>query len=162
MNCQLDRIDDMIATMRAQKSRILRETAASGLTPSPGNSPAWECGTHVAFLLPTAAAADALAEKSGGWVALKTGRHVYTEWDPVLGHRGAHHAAVNPFALEQNRGCRMDYSKEMCRQSLDILGRTVCLTTHPDFSDDEVARIIERITTAAAALMHDPVAQPAG
>ena len=45
MNCQLDRIDDMIATMRAQKSRIIRETAASGLTPSPGNSPAWECGT---------------------------------------------------------------------------------------------------------------------
>ena len=161
MNCQLDRIDDMIATMRAQKSRIIRETAASGLTPSPGNSPAWECGSHVAFLLPTAAAADALAEKSGGWVALKTGRHVYTEWDPVLEHRGAHHAALNPFALEQNRGCRMSYSKEMCRHSLDILGRTVCLTTHPDFSDDEVAQIIERITTAAAALMADPVVQPA-
>ncbi len=112
MNCQLDRIDDMIATMRAQKRRILTETAACGLTPSPGNSPAWECGTHVAFLLPTAAAANALAERTGGWVALKTGRHVYTEWDPVLEHRGAHHAAVNPFALEQNRGCRMDYSKE--------------------------------------------------
>ena len=161
MNCQLDRIDDMIATMRAQKSRIIRETAASGLTPSPGNSPAWECGSQVAFLLPTAAAADALAERIGGWVALKTGRHVYTEWDPVLEHRDAHHAAVNPFALEQNRGCRMSYSKEMCRQSLDILGRTVCLTTHPDFSDDEVAQIVERITTAAAALMADPVVQPA-
>ena len=160
MNCQLDRIDDMIATMRAQKSRILRETAACGLTPSPGNSPAWECGTHVAFLLPTAAAADALAEKSGGWVALKTGRHVYTEWDPVLGHRGAHHAAVNPFKLEQNRGCRMSYSKEMCRRSLDILGRSVCLTTHPDFSDDEVTQIIDRITTAAATLTTDAVAQP--
>ena len=55
----------------------------------------------------------------------------------------------------------MSYSKEMCRQSLDILGRTVCLTTHPDFSDDEVAQIIERITTAAAALTADPVVQPA-
>ena len=98
--------------------------------------------------------------RTGGWVALKTGRHVYTEWDPVLEHRGAHHAAVNPFALEQNRGCRMNYSKEMCRLSLDILGRTVCLTTHPDFSDHEVARIIERTTAAAAALTADPVAQP--
>ena len=55
----------------------------------------------------------------------------------------------------------MSYSKEMCRQSLDILGRTVCIGTHPDFSDDEVAQIIQRITTAAAALMPDPVAQPA-
>ena len=136
--------------MRAQKSRIRTETTACGMTPSPGNSRAWECGAHVAFLLPTAAASDALAEKTDGSVALKTGRYVYTEWDPVLEHRGAHHAAVNPFAPVQNRGCRMGYSKEMCRQSLDILGRTVCLTTHPDFSDDEVARIIERITTAGA------------
>ena len=80
---------------------------------------------------------------------------------PGAGHRGAHHAAVNPFKLEQNRGCRMNYSKEMCRQSLDILGRTVCLTTHPDFSDDEVTQIIDRITTAAAVLAAARVAPPA-
>ena len=76
MNCQLDRLDDVIAAMRAQKRRIVRETAARGLSASPGNSPAWECGSHAAFLLPSPAAADALAEASGGFVALKTGRHV--------------------------------------------------------------------------------------
>ena len=151
MNCQLDRLDDMIAAMRAQKGRINREAAASGLSPIPANSPAWECGSHAAFLLPTAAAADALAAAADGFVALKTGRHVYTEWDPVLQHRGAHHAALNPFELPQNRGCRMHYSKEMCRRSLDILARTACVQTHPDRPDSEVAHLIDRITAAAPA-----------
>ena len=76
---------------------------------------------------------------------------MYTEWDPVLAHRGAHHPALNPFELDQNRGCRMHYSKEMCRRSLDILARTVLIRTHPDYSDDEVAHLIVRITTAAPA-----------
>ena len=161
MNCQLDRLDGMIAAMRAQKRRIVRETAACGLSASPANSPAWECGSHAAFLLPSAAAADALAEAAGGFVARNTGRHVYTEWDPVLQHRGAHHAALNPFDLKQNRGCRMTYSKEMCRPSLDILGRTVLVRTHPDYSDDEVAHLIGRITAAAPAPAAEPAALPA-
>ena len=104
----------MIADMRAQKRRIVRETAPRGLSASPGNSPAWECGSHVAYLLPTPAAADALAEATGGHVALNTGRHVYTEWDPVMQQRGAHYPALNPFELEQNRGCRMHHSTAMC------------------------------------------------
>jgi len=161
MNCQLDRLDDMIDAMRAQKRRIVSDTAAGGLSASPGNSPAWECGSHAAFLLPSPAAADALAEGACGHVALKTGRHVYTEWDPVLQHRGAHHQALNPFALEQNRGCRMHYSKEMCRRSLDILARTVLIRTHPDYSDDEVAHLIGRITAAATAPTAAPAALPA-
>ena len=152
MNGQLDRIDDMVGAMRSQKNRIVRETEPSGLSASPNNSRDWECGTHVTYLLPSAVAADALAEAGGGWVALKTGRHVYTEWDPVLQHRGAHHPALNPFELEQNQGCRMDYSKEMCRQSIDILGRTVCVETHPDNTDADVAQIIRRINHAAASL----------
>ena len=152
MNCQLYRIDEMVGAMRAQKARIIRETGPSGLSASPNNSRDWECGTHVTYLLPSAVAADALAEASGGWVALKTGRHVYTEWDPVLQHRGAHHPALNPFELEQNQGCRMDYSKEMCRPSIDILGRTVCVETHPDNTDADVAQIIRRINHAAASL----------
>ena len=52
MNCQLDRIDDMIATMRAQKSRIIRETAASGLTPESGQQP--RLGVRQSGRLPTA------------------------------------------------------------------------------------------------------------
>ena len=67
--------------------------------------------------------------------------------------RGAHYPALNPFELEQNRGCRMHHSPAVCRRSLDILARTVLIRTHPDYSDEEVAHLISRITTAAPAAL---------
>jgi dTDP-4-amino-4,6-dideoxygalactose transaminase len=148
LNEQLDRIDGMIRAMRKQKKRILAATADTELEPIPANSLDWECGTHVMYRLPTPGAADAFAAKTGGTVTLKTGRHVYTEWDQILQHRGSHHPALNPFELAANKGCRMDYSRDMCRASLAILGRTVYLQTHPDRTPAETDALIERIRAA--------------
>jgi dTDP-4-amino-4,6-dideoxygalactose transaminase len=149
LNEQLARIDGMIRAMRGQKKRILKATADTGLEPIPANSPDWECGTHVMYRLPTRAAADRFAALAGGTVTLKTGRHVYTEWDQIMQHRGAHHPALNPFELPANRGCRMRYTRTMCRRSLEILGRTVFVQTHPDRSDRDTAALITRVRAAA-------------
>ncbi len=150
LNAQLDRIDGMIEEMRRQKRKILDAAVGAGLTPVRANSIEWECGTHVMFRFPSAAQAEAFAELAGGTVAIKTGRHVYTEWDQILGHRGAHHPALNPFELQANRECRMNYSKEMCRRSLDILGTTVFIQTHPDRTENEVEKQIETVCHAAS------------
>ncbi len=153
LNAQLDRLDGMIRAMRRQKRRILAATADTGLEPIPANSPDWECGSHVMYRLPTAAAADRFAKLAGGTVTLRTGRHVYTEWDQILQHRGGHHPAMNPFRFRANRGCRMRYTRDMCRASLAILGRTVYVQTHPDRGADEVAALIERIRLASRAAL---------
>lgn len=150
LNVQLDRIQGMIEVMRAQKKRIVGGSAEFGLKPIPAHSPDHECGTHAMFQFETTHAADAFAEKVGGTVALKTGRHVYTEWDPILEHRGGHHPAMNPFNFRENAECRTDYTKDMCARSLDILGRTVFIQTHPDFADAQVDALIAKIKEAAA------------
>ena len=149
LNAQLDRIDGMIKAMRKQKHRILKETAKTSLSPIPANSLDYECGTHVMYRFDTAELADAFAALVGGTVALKTGRHVYTQWDPVLQHQGAHHPALNPYNLRENAKCRMDYSMDMCQASLDILGRTVFIKTHPDHKRADVTQQIKRIKDAA-------------
>jgi dTDP-4-amino-4,6-dideoxygalactose transaminase len=149
LNAQLDRLPDMISRMRAQKKRILAATAEAGLVPIRSNSPEHECGTHVMYRFESAAAADAFAGSVGGTVALKTGRHVYTEWDPILEHRGGHHPAMNPYNFAENAECRTEYSKQMCETSLDILARTVFLVTHPDNTDGDVEAMIEKIREAA-------------
>lgn len=149
LNAQLDRIDGIIRALRKEKKRILAETADTGLVPIRANSPDWECGSHVMYILPTAAQADRFAELVGCGIAGKTGRHVYTEWDPILDHQGAHHPALNPFRLHANRKCRMTYRKDMCARSLDILNRTAMIATHPDHRASEVTRIIARIRAAA-------------
>ena len=152
LNEQLGRLGGMIESMRAQKQRILGETAACALEPIPAHSLEWECGTHVMYRFHTPDRAAAFGEAAGGTVAIRTGRHVYTEWDPILAHRGAHHPALDPFRMRENAECRKEYSPGMCRRSLDILERTVFVQTHPDRSEAETEALIRKITAAARTL----------
>jgi dTDP-4-amino-4,6-dideoxygalactose transaminase len=149
LNVQLDRIQPMIRAMRRQKVRILKETAGTGLKAVRSHSLDWECGSHVMYALPSADQADRFAALVHGTVCGKTGRHVYTEWDPIFAHRGAHHPALDPFKLPANAECRMDYTKDMCATSLDILNRTVMIGTHPKNKREDVSAIIRRVKTAA-------------
>ena len=63
---------------------------------------------------------------------MDTGRHVYTRWDPILRYQGAHHPALNPFKLKANKKCRIKYTMDMCKDSLDILARSVLIGMRPD------------------------------
>ncbi len=153
LNVQLDRIRGIINALRRRKKRILSETADTGLVPIRANSLDWECGSHVMYTLPTAAQADAFARIVGCGIAGKTGRHVYTEWAPILARKGAHHPAIDPFHIPENRECRREYSLDMCRRSLDILNRTVMIATHPDQTRSQVSAIIRRIRNAAAQVL---------
>ena len=152
LNVQLDRIDGMIAAMRAEKIAILAGTASLdnlGLRAAPMNSPAHDCATQVMFTLPAAEAADRFVQIFPSIIAGKTGRHNYTEWDQVLMGAGAAHPAMNPYLMPANAECRRTYSKDMCARSLDILNRTVMVPTSPHHSAADTADIIHNIGTAA-------------
>ncbi len=153
LNVQLDRLPGMIRVLRRQKKRILRDSAETGLIPAKANSLDHECATHVMFRLPTPEQADRFAALVGGTVAGKTGRHTYTEWDPVLERRGSHHPALDPFRLPRNRRCRMDYGRDVCRRSLEILDRTVLIGLHPDRRAAEVKGLIQKIGAAAGQVL---------
>jgi len=153
LNAQLDRLPGIIRRLRQQKMKILEQTADVGLKPIRAHSLDDECGSHVMYILPTAEQADEFARLVGGTVTSRTGRHVYTEWDPIFAHQGAHHPALDPFRLKENRKCRKTYKKNMCARSLDILSRTVMIGTHPDRKAPEVNRLIRRIREAAKAVL---------
>jgi hypothetical protein len=149
MNVQLDRLPAMIDTLRANKQRILRETTRPDFVPAKANSLEWEAGIQNIFLLPTAEDAKRFADIFKCGIAGNTGRHTYTEWDPVLNKRGAHHPLLDPFLMEANKGCRMDYSKDMCPKSLAILARAVMIGNSVDHSAANVDALIERINKTA-------------
>ena len=151
MNAQLDRLPAMINTLRRQKKRILRETANTALTPSPCHSLDHECGTKLFFKFASARAAQRFAAAVGGRITGQTGRHTYNEWTPILQNHGAHDPALDPFRLPQNKGCRMKYSADMLPKSLDILNRTAMIATTLDATAADVATLIRKIKTAAAA-----------
>lgn len=153
LNCQLDRIDPMLNIMRGYKKRILAALADTKLKPIQANSLDYEAGTHVMFVLPTEAQTLKFQQLTGSGIAGKTGRHVYTEWDPIFEHRGAPYDALNPYRMEANKGCRMDYRKDMCTASLGILNRTAMFGLHPDRTEAEIDAMIERLRKAAAEVL---------
>ena len=99
------------------------------------------------------ALAEAFAGAVGGFIAGRTGRHVYTEWDPIFAHQGAHHPALNPYNLPANRKCRKAYTKDMCAASLDILSRAVLIGNHPNRKAAETRALIKRIREASAQIL---------
>ena len=158
MNVQLDRLPGMIENMRAEKKQILEGTkhlGNLGLTAAPMNSPDYDCSTHVKYTMPTAEIAAKFVKVMPSVIAGKTGRHTYTEWDQILMHDGAAHAAMNPYAMEANKDCRKDYSKDMCQHSLDILNRTVMIPTDPEHGEAETEQLTRNIEAAARVAFGD-------
>ena len=160
LNVQLDRLDGMIRSMRRQKKRILGATASTGLRPARANSLDDECGSHVMYTFDKEAAAKEFAELTGGIVTIETGRHVYTEWDQVIAQNGAPHPALNPYTMKENAACRKSFDMKM--KTLDILRRTVLVATNPDFKAADVKALIDRIKSAAARVLGERTAVPAG
>lgn len=153
LNAQLPRLPGIIRALRRQKKRVLRETAESGLTPTPIRSPDQECAAKIMYLLPTAKQGQRFGKLTRATIAGQTGRHTYNEWDPILTKQGAHHPALDPFKLPQNRRCRMNYRKDMCPRSLDILNRTVMISLNPDDGPTQVNSLIRRIRRAAGSVL---------
>lgn len=153
LNAQFDQLPGMIRSLRRIKKQIIKSTAKAGLVPVPANSLNWECGSNLAYQFTQATQAEAFAKSVGGLVASATGRHTYTFWDQVLEQRGGHHPAMDPYKMPQNRRCRRKVTKDMFPRSLDILGRSVLITLHPDRTATEVAKLIAKFQAAAKAVL---------
>ena len=153
MNVQLDRLPGMISAMRKQKLRILREVEDTKLVPAKYNSLECDCGTHVVFQMPNAELANAFSKKVSCFIAGKTGRHVYTEWDPIFKKQVAPCRALNPYFFKENEECRKDITKDQCAKSLEIMNRSVLIPTHPDYTDEKITEIIANIRAAANELL---------
>jgi dTDP-4-amino-4,6-dideoxygalactose transaminase len=151
MNVQLDRIAGMLQTLRARKKR-LRQGLEGLVQFNPVHDPAGECATRLFLLLPTAEKAAAFATHPACAILSKTGRHTFTEWDPILNHRAGHIRAMNPYLWPQNQKCRRDYPAGLCQRSLDILNRTVMVNNTLDRSDAEVDALMNELQAIAQAL----------
>ncbi|MCC7261031.1 MAG: aminotransferase class I/II-fold pyridoxal phosphate-dependent enzyme [Candidatus Latescibacteria bacterium] len=154
LNVQLTRLDDMLDRMRSHKQELLQVGLDAGLRSIKNNSLEYECGTHLGFYFKNEKAARAFcdglkSQKVGAFLPMDTGRHVYTRWDPILRYQGAHHPALDPFKIEANKKCRVEYTLDMCQDSLDILNRAVLVGMHPDNKRARIGQMAKAIRAAA-------------
>jgi len=150
LRVQLRRLDGILSDLRRIRKRFERELSDAGLRIAPNNDPEGDCGVAVAVQFENEAQARAFATSPGvnGWLPIDSGKHVYSNWEPLLQRRIMHHPDMNPFHHPRNQGLRMNYTPNMCPRTLDILSRTVFISLHPDWSEEEVTRRIDACRAA--------------
>ncbi len=156
LNVQLKRLPKMINRMRKERDQILNSTkylSNMGINQSPLNSQKYDCGNYVFLNFLSNKEAKKFTSIFPAPIAGKTGRHNYTEWDQILLKEGSFHQATNPFKLPQNKKCRTNYSKSMCKQSLEILDKTVMIPTDPKNTKQQIDKTIKNIKKAALAMV---------
>lgn len=139
---QLKKLDGILADLRKNK-KIIQNALVSDFKFAPSHDADGDCGTTLAFRFNNEKAARRFAAIAGGWLPIDTGKHVYTNWTPVMNKTGALHPAMDPFKMPANKNLNHNYSLDMCPKTLDYLARTVYIGIDPDWT---AAQIEEKIS----------------
>ncbi|MBN2311438.1 MAG: DegT/DnrJ/EryC1/StrS family aminotransferase [Candidatus Hydrogenedentes bacterium] len=152
LRVQLSRLDGILDTLRAEKRMLMGElSGVSAFSFNPIHDPAGDCATTLGLLFDTETEARRFIDgmKAEGMTVaspIDSGIHVYSNWTPVLEKRGAHHPARDPFKL---CGYDVEYSKDMCPDTLAYLKRTVYLGTAINRSGDDLRGLIQTVKKVA-------------
>ena len=155
LRMQLQRLPGMLADLRRIRSRFIKELSGQpGIRFAPSNDTKGDCGVVASFQFESEALARAFAKAKGvdGGLPIDSGKHVYSNWDPILEHRIGHHPSMNPYRMPQNKGLRLNYTKDMCPRTLNILKRTVFISLHPDWTQTQIRARIAACRKAGANL----------
>lgn len=148
---QLKKLDGIIADLRSVKRRFM-EALQGDATFIRSNDIEGDLGTGATLIFDTAEKAERFGVLVGGAPTIHTGKHVYSNWTPILEKRGALHPLMDPFKMEVNQPIIPDYSEDMCPVSLDYLKRTVHIPMNPDWTDEELAAKVALVKGALTQL----------
>jgi dTDP-4-amino-4,6-dideoxygalactose transaminase len=119
LHAQLPKLDPLLQRLRRRHTMMTKYLSRTKkLRISPHNDPANAVGLTVIFDRPEDA--KAFATQSGVERLIDTGRHVYTNWVPIMTQR-TFHERMNPWKWANRE---ITYSDDMCSRTLEILART--------------------------------------
>lgn len=160
---QLKRLDGLIAAQRTAKARIETGTAdickAKGFAPRPSHDASGDVGVCLVYLLPDADSSTRMVEalRAENIGASKLYRpdvedyHVYAHWGPIMHKRTANPLGC-PWTCPYYQG-KIEYKKDDCPRSLELLGRAVHIDISPWLTDEDVEAAIEGIHKVADAVL---------
>jgi 8-amino-3,8-dideoxy-alpha-D-manno-octulosonate transaminase len=155
---QIGKLEGILARHRSAKRRVVNQIRdLPGLQLQRVPDEGGDCGITLILFLPDAASAKrfaaALRAEGCGCGTIYDqeipDRHIYTNWDHILAKKG-----VTPQGCPFNCPafpCEVEYSKDMCPQTLHLLGRALAVPI-PDHLDekgcDERALAIRKVAQA--------------
>jgi dTDP-4-amino-4,6-dideoxygalactose transaminase len=155
---QIGKLDEILTRQRRAKKRIVDQVRdLPGLQLQRVPDEEGDCGLVLILFLPDAElakrfAAALRAEGCGAGTIYDQAipdRHIYANWDHILAKKGVTPQGC-PFACP-SFPCEVEYSRDMCPQTLALLGRSVAVPISDYLSDaacDERAEAIRKVATA--------------
>lgn len=129
MYMQLKRLDGILKKLRTRQTAMLQILEKSKrFQISPSNEVEGDCGSSVAVLFEKEEDAKGFVQQisenqlGSAYRPIETGRHVYTNWEPIMNKHGHHCEKLNPFSMAKRE---IVYTPDMCKRSLDIMSRSV-------------------------------------
>ena len=155
LRIQNNRLDGILKDLRKNKKRIVDSLQKeSSLRFIKSNDIEGDCGSTIGFTFDRELTARKFSSAIGelGWLPIDSGKHVYENWTPILNKNGAFNDYFNPYKMEINQKLNMDTHKNSCRKTLGLLSKTVFISVNPDWSNDEMEKIISLCRTTSVQL----------
>ncbi len=152
LRVQFTRLDGILSALCAEKRLMMKELEQeTAFTLNPIHDVEGDCSTILSLLFesPEKAASfsrDLLEENLIVDSPLRSYGMVYTQWEPLMQHRGAHHPACDALKLTK---FPVTYSQDMCPKTLSILGRTLHINVSITRSQEETMDFVGRIKKVA-------------
>ena len=145
MREQLKKLPSIIADLGKNRNALIAQLKG-GATVIPSHDENGGCPTTLALRFDSAEKTNAFAAKCGEnglgiVIPINTGKHIYTNWTQIMEKRGALHPAMDPFKMKENEGLQMDYTMDMCPNTLDYLARTAYIAVDPDWTAEDIERV---------------------
>ena len=156
---QLRRLDFLLESMRVRKN-MLKESIQDavqrrGIQFRHQHDPDGEAGLCLVLLMPETGLAEKVsqalsAEGLANWHLYRpevVDYHVYAHWTPILNQRGW----TEQGSAWQQHPRSIEYTREMCPHSLDILGRAIHMDISPDLSNSNLEEMSEALNKVLGA-----------
>jgi dTDP-4-amino-4,6-dideoxygalactose transaminase len=145
---QMKRLDGILSDLGKNK-RLLKEKLADVCKFIPSNDEDGDCATTLALSFDTVEETVSFARNAAEiTVPINTGKHVYSNWTPIMEKIGAFNPLMDPFKMEANRDIIPDYREDMCPFTLDLLSKVVYIGVNPDWTKERMDEKIAAIRNA--------------
>jgi dTDP-4-amino-4,6-dideoxygalactose transaminase len=157
LRVQLRRLDRILARLRSvRRLTVERFQPTDKVWLAPSYDPEGDCGVQVLLTTDgeqtTRRLLSTVAGKLRAVTPADSGRHIYSNWQPILQRRGAHHPGLDPYRLPQNRSSKVRYSPKMLPRTNQILARSVMIHCDMDKTPSQVRAVVDRLNRAVARL----------
>ena len=142
LGVQLGRLDGILQKLRVRRAALVEILSKSKrFKVGPHNDPADAVGLTIQFENEQEARQVAQQNKDCMSIVLDSGRHVYTNWEPLL-NQGVFHPAMNPYKWAKRK---ITYREDSCRKTLGILARTAQISYRYNMPMSEVRALGKRL-----------------